>query len=341
MIDDAGFEALAHDVQVASLRDLAVEVATRDYGLHAPDCRLLQYENNAVFAVTSAGERFALRLSPPATARVALGSEMAWLTAIRRDTALRVPEPVTAADGTYVVETARGRGAPARFATLMRWVEGGRPEPKAVAALAPALGELTAMLHVHGGTFAVPAGFARSPWGVPRLRADGDAIISATRRGRLGDSLLQLVERAVARVERALDVMGTSPAVWGLIHGDLHADNLAVDASAIGIIDFDDAGWGHYLYDVATLLDAVRRRVLTTEPDYRAFRSAFLRSYAAVRSLPSSLDADLIVFRAVREIATLAFITGTTNAEVASWGPERTHEIATNLAAYLADASDL
>jgi Ser/Thr protein kinase RdoA (MazF antagonist) len=107
-------------VQVASLGDLAVEVATRCYGLHAPDRRLLQYENDAVFAVTCAGERFALRLSPAATVRTALGSEMAWLTALRRDAGLRVPEPVAAADSTLVVETTRGRVAPARFATLMR-----------------------------------------------------------------------------------------------------------------------------------------------------------------------------------------------------------------------------
>jgi Ser/Thr protein kinase RdoA (MazF antagonist) len=341
MTDDATFAALGHDVQVAALRGLAIDVAKRCYGLLALDCRLLQYENNAVFAVSCASERFALRLSPPATNRVALDSEMAWLAAIRRDTGLRVPTPVPATDGRFVVETAHGGIAPARPATLMRWVEGDRPTRDAVTALASSLGEIIAVLHVHGGSFAVPPDFARSRWGVFRLRADGDAIASAASRGRVSLSLAELVQHAIARLERALDAMGTGPAVWGLVHGDLHADNLVVDTSGIGIIDFDDAGWGHYLYDVATLLDAMRRRILPTASEYHAFRSAFLRAYGAARSLPASVNADLATFRAVREIATLAFITGTANAEVASWADQRSAEIAAGLRAYLAGTSDL
>jgi Ser/Thr protein kinase RdoA (MazF antagonist) len=341
VIDPTAFATLDHGTQVACLRDLAIDVVSRRYGLRDPDCDLLQYENNAVFAITCAGDRFALRLSPPGSPLAATLSEMMWLAAIRRDTGLRVPSPVATTDGALVATTAPTGAAPVRLATLMRWVPGVRPTRDTAVELAPALGAVAATLHEHGASFQAPHGFVREDGGLPRLRADARAIARAADNGRVAPSIAAFVERAVARVEPAVDRMGTLPDVWGLVHGDLHADNLVVDGNAVGVIDFDDAGWGHFLYDVATVLDAMRRRVLIADVEYQAFRAAFLRAYGAVRPLPPSLDDDLATFRAIREIATLAFIASTDNAEVASWGPGRSAEIEVGLAAFLAGRSDL
>jgi Ser/Thr protein kinase RdoA (MazF antagonist) len=335
MNDDAAFAALGHDEQAGRLGALAIATATARYGLRAARCELLQYEHNAVFAITS-GERYAVRIAPPTAALPALRAEMAWLAALRHDTALRVPEPVVASDGERVV-TATYPGVPGpRHVVVLRWIDGVRLEGEPLARLAAPLAEAVAVLHHHGERFQLPVG-ERPTWGVPRLLADG-AVIAAADRRRVGAGLAALVARAIAAARSALDAMGG--AGWGLIHGDLHLDNILVGAGGIAFIDFDDAGWGHALYDVATLLDAARRRGLAPGA-YRTFRADLLRAYGALRPLPSSLDADLATFRAVREIATLAFIAGTGNAEVAAWGDERTAEIERGLADYLRGRSDL
>lgn len=334
MIDDAAFAALGHDEQAGRLGALAIATAVAQYGLRPGRCELLQYEHNAVFAITS-GERFAVRVAPPAAALPALRAEMAWLAALRRDTGLRVPEPVNAS-GELVVTATHPSVPGARHVVILRWIDGVRLEGEPLARLAAPLAEAVAALHHHGGSFQLPAG-DRPTWGVPRLRADG-AVIAAADRRRVGAGLAALVARAVTAIEAALDAIGRTG--WGLIHGDLHLDNVLVGAGGIAFIDFDDAGWGHALYDLATLLDAARRRGLAPGA-YRAFRGDLLRAYGAMRPLPPTLDADLATFRAVREIATLAFIAGSGNAEVAAWGAERSAEIERGLTDYLRGRSDL
>ncbi|MCP3985444.1 MAG: phosphotransferase, partial [bacterium] len=63
-----------------------------------------------------------------------------------------------------------------------------------------------------------------------------------------------LIERTRDVVRRDLLAYGRPGARYGLIHADLVLENLLVDGSRIRIIDFDDAGEGWHLFDLATVL---------------------------------------------------------------------------------------
>jgi Ser/Thr protein kinase RdoA (MazF antagonist) len=62
-------------------------------------------------------------------------------------------------------------------------------------------------------------------------------------------------------------------------------------------IDFDDCGWGHFIYDLAVTLSEVS--VLRS---YAALREGLLTGYQQVRPLPAGLDVHLPAFLALREL---------------------------------------
>lgn len=72
--------------------------------------------------------------------------------------------------------------------------------------------------------------------------------------------------------------------------GDLltDIDLLAVDATPLfwhgepRAIDFDDSGFGYWVFDLAVALDACWE-----DPEFRHFRDALLHGYTEVRSLPA------------------------------------------------------
>src|SRR6187431_1778096 len=94
------FEALPRRTQIGLLRQLA-EVALAAYDLPTFRVTLIAHLFNTTFRVdTATGERYVLRINRAGTPSVeSVGSELAWLAALRRDTSLEVPSPVPTRDG--------------------------------------------------------------------------------------------------------------------------------------------------------------------------------------------------------------------------------------------------
>jgi Ser/Thr protein kinase RdoA (MazF antagonist) len=51
--------------------------------------------------------------------------------------------------------------------------------------------------------------------------------------------------------------MAPDPLVFGLIHADLRLANLMVDDQGLTAIDFDDCGFGWWVYDLASALSFI------------------------------------------------------------------------------------
>ena len=106
---------------------------------------------------------------------------------------------------------------------------------------------------------------------------------------------------------RALDVvwattteLATRPDATGLIHADLHYENFLFHDGVARAIDFDDCGWGFYLYDVAVTLWELEER-----EHYSQLRDAFLEEYGQHRPLPPNHDAHLRALFLLRRIQML------------------------------------
>ena len=79
--------------------------------------------------------------------------------------------------------------------------------------------------------------------------------------------------------------------VFGLIHADLIFANVLFHRGEVCAIDFDDCGFGYFLYDMAILLDRIEMR-----EDYPALRAALLDGYRQVRPLAGEHEAYLDLF---------------------------------------------
>jgi Ser/Thr protein kinase RdoA (MazF antagonist) len=99
------------------------------------------------------------------------------------------------------------------------------------------------------------------------------------------------------RVRRTEAALGDTPDTFGLLHGDLHQGNYLFRGAEVSAIDFDDCGWGHFIYDVAVTLSEVSALC-----HYPALREGLLAGYQRVRPLPAGLDRHLPAFLALREL---------------------------------------
>lgn len=98
---------------------------------------------------------------------------------------------------------------------------------------------------------------------------------------------------------------GRGAARGGLIHGDLHQENYLFAGAVPRVIDFDDCGWGFFLYDLAVTLFELEDR-----PAYERLRAALLQEHAALRPLPARTDAHLAAFAILRRMQMLMWVLG-------------------------------
>ncbi|MBI2944465.1 MAG: phosphotransferase, partial [Candidatus Wallbacteria bacterium] len=89
-----------------------------------------------------------------------------------------------------------------------------------------------------------------------------------------------------------------------LIHADLHFGNVVFSANRAAPIDFDDAGFGYLMYDVATSLIPY-----VESPRWPELRDSLLTGYADVRPLPEQQLAVLPEFLAARNLTMAVWLT--------------------------------
>ena len=114
------------------------------------------------------------------------------------------------------------------------------------------LGSIMARMHNHVEHWREPAGFTRHAWDIDGLTGDQPfwgrfwelPALSASQKDRM------IKVRDKLRAE--LTAMGTAPDRYGLIHADLVYENILTGKDGVRVIDFDDCGYGWYLFDLTT-----------------------------------------------------------------------------------------
>jgi Ser/Thr protein kinase RdoA (MazF antagonist) len=316
------WESLSLRAQLRRLRRLG-RTALSSFGVQDAGLTLLRHEANTTFRVETVAGRFLLRINRPNVhTHETIESEMAWLTALRRETDLGVPEPVRSRDGSFVV-VVEDAGVPVpHTCVLMRWLDGRFSDRRLTPAQLRRVGALEAHLHDHAESWAPPPGFQR-----PRVDTVTDAGKIASIAGSAAASFpgdhptrddaercLRLVEAlisadAAALVADALDPvrettrrLAQTPGSFGLIHGDLHYENFLFHDGAVRAIDFDDCGWGFHLYDLAVTLWELEER-----PRYCELRDALLDGYAERRPLPHDHTTHLQALFVLRRMQMLTW----------------------------------
>jgi Ser/Thr protein kinase RdoA (MazF antagonist) len=174
------------------------------------------------------------------------------------------------------------------------------------------VGELTARLHHHATHWERPAGFTRRRVDkLNPLRQEQDDYFDETVAAQAiqavaAVSTLQegtVVAAVIQKVWAVLQALVETPGTFGLIHADLHQRNYLFHNGRAGAIDFDDCGYGHWLYDLAVTLYC-----LNDHPDFAALREAFLTGYRRSRPLSTAQEEHLSTFMALRTLQDLLWV---------------------------------
>ncbi len=288
--------------------------ALKTYGLEDAELRFLGQRANVVFRVQSEEGRWALRICDPERDHSALMRELLWLVALARDTDLRVPEPVMTRSGDLFRSISIQGLSGFRACVLFRWVVGQFEDEPSVDQLR-SVGEFSARLHRHAETFRWPDELTDEIGPMDAI----DAMVSrSTLKTHYADDETRLLLDTLGPIQARLRSLGTGTSTYGVIHGDLHHANYLFDHDAVGAIDFECVRKGHYAYDVATVLNALRRR-----PDYEALQQAFVEGYSSIRKLPCALNVHLTALDMVRELSIVAWILAIPRLQLENWAQER------------------
>lgn len=195
---------------------------------------------------------------------------------------LSVPKPIPALDGAHY-KTYDGVTV-----SLLSWLNGTPwSQLSTTVEMYYQLGRELAKMHTLTDAWEMPAAFKRPTWDLAGDNPTWDRfwenpLLSQAQAEHLL-SFRELAENTLKRLE-PLDI--------GLIHADLVPDNVLTDGETLRLIDFDDSGFGHRLFDLAT----ITRRSRFIQSD-GLLAEAAIEGYAADRQ--TDRDA-LMLFEALR-----------------------------------------
>ena len=297
--------------------------ALRAYRI-GPDAQLtlLNISENATYRVDDpvTGSRTVLRVHRPGYhTRAAIDSELAWVSALRQDGAVRTPAVVPATDGSHIV--AGHSDGESRNAVMFAWVPGAEPPQDRLVEDFEELGAITARLHRHARGWARPAGFTRLTWDYQR------SIGPSGHWGRWQDGIgvgpaeLRQLSRLDSRLRQRLAAFGTGPDRFGLIHADMRLANLLVDDGTVSVIDFDDCGFGWYMYDLGSSVSFIEHY-----PQVPDMIDSWVNGYRSEEPLSEAEADELPTFVLLRRLLLVAWVGSHSDTELAaSLGSEFTH----------------
>ncbi len=293
----------------AAAIDRAVEGLLGRYDFsQAAAVSLLSQSENRVYLVRdpARAERYVVRVNsgrlgyhtPPAIA-----SELRWLMALRRDTDIVVPEVLAAKDGSLVQTFAASGLEQPRHAAVYSFLAGTEPPEDRLGPGFERLGEISARMHRHAQSWSPPADFARCSW-TPEVILDDRLNWGPWQAGYAVEGpVLALLTRLDETVRKRLAALPTDRGRFGLIHADLRLANLLVEGERTAIIDFDDCGFGWYLYDLATALSFLEAR-----PDAPELVDAWLSGYRQVADVPTAVEREIPSLVMLRRLQLIGWV---------------------------------
>jgi Ser/Thr protein kinase RdoA (MazF antagonist) len=165
------------------------------------------------------------------------------------------------------------------------------------------VGRLAARLHNQSSGWNAPAGFLRHAWDADGLAGERPFWGRFSDLAELTSSQRRLFVELRQSLWRDLAAFGQGADRYGLIHADLVPENILVDGDALQVIDFDDAGYGWHLFEIATSLYFIRRDAI-----YEEARDAVIDGYRQHRALSDEHLALLPMFLAARGTTYLGWV---------------------------------
>jgi len=298
------YYSLTYRGRIRRLREMAIR-ALKHYGLPDPVVRVITIETNGIFRVDSTGRKYILRIVDPWCCHddSELRAEIAWLRALASETNLGVPEPVAAADGSYMVKVDVDGVPESRWCQLFKWVPGSDLGERLNPSNMELYGELAAGLHKHSKNFKLPEGCRLRvmdrvfPWSCEGFSCREPVVLFDHVNCKYMPSGGEIFQKAVKGVKETIDALYTSSSRPRVIHNDLHIWNVKVCRGKIYALDFEDLVLGHPVQDLATTLFHFDGR-----EEYEELAAVFRIGYERVLEWPEQYPGQIDVLKAGRDL---------------------------------------
>ena len=227
-------------------------------------------------------------------------SELVWLNAMH-DTGLRVPQPIPFGRELVQMVLVEGEAEPRRM-VLFRWTHG-RFLSKIGPDTAAEYGRVLGHLHSFVVGWEPPSEFDRACLDVDGLIGANPVMGGSF--DLLSDSALPSFESAQTEIIRRTEGLGHGKEVFNLIHADLHYRNIVFTPSGAVPIDFDDAGFGYFMFDLAVSISSFNHLKLGPDPAQR-----LIEEYRQYFETPDHYFELLDTFRALRTMCITLWVLG-------------------------------
>ena len=268
------------------LRKIA-EKTLESYGLQHLRPEFIAYTGNGLYRIkVESGERipagrYSLRIHQPNYMKPAyIASELEWLDALTAS-GISVPRPVRNLNDEWVTMTDLGYDVPqARNCSLIGWMDGRLLEKGVKTKHFRSLGRVIGLLHNHARSWKVPRGFSRPHWDYEGLFGDGHGygVPAEEAHAAIPKRHQVAFNKALDIVRDAIDQMSKGKKYYGLIHADIGLGaNVVFHRGEARPFDFDDCGFGYWLFDLGVLLS---QYMMDQQDTSNIMRTALLDGYA-------------------------------------------------------------
>jgi Ser/Thr protein kinase RdoA (MazF antagonist) len=281
--------------------------ALEQYDLNIGRVRLVTNDMNGIFRVdTVDGQKYILKVTDPSGCHglEEVRSEMMWLAALRRDTTLGVPQPLTTREG-QLATTVEVSGVPEpRHCIIFTWVPGADLADRLTPENMRRFGAFAALLHEHAKTFQPPDGFRVRTLAKIFYYANPDfpfvepfVLFDEAHRDLFPADRLEIYRRAVDLIQDAHNRLYVDPRGLRVVHNDLHPWNVKVYRGKVYALDFEDLAWGYPVQDIATTF-----YYLQGEEQEDELCAAFREGYTRHSEWPEQYPGQIETFIASRAL---------------------------------------
>lgn len=268
--------------------------------------RLINVSENVTYLVENgAGFKAVLRVHREKyhTYR-AIECELEWLRALRKEAVVSTPAVYVGKNGKAIQTGHKEELAAPRHMVLFYFVEGEAPDETGdMTTNFEDLGKTAARCHEHVLTWRKPKQFERMTWDTDTVFGDSPTWGKWRDAPEVTTDVSNVLEEVESTVCRRLAAFGQSPDRFNLIHADMRLANILMDEGRTHLIDFDDCGWGWFLYDFAAAISFIE-----DDPRIPSLKEAWVRGYRSVRKLSDAEEAEIDTFVMLRRLALLAWI---------------------------------
>lgn len=234
----------------------------------------------------------------------AVECELDWINALRQNNVIPPHRPINGRNGHAIQTASTPALSDPRMLVLFEHIDGTTPsETTDLSDGFNQLGQIAARCHNHVLSWEKPVPFERLTWDTPAVFGPTPTWGNWRDAPNVDPHIRTVLEQVEAKVITRLIAYGKAPTRYNLIHADMRLANLLVTPQATHLIDFDDCGFGWFMYDFAAAISFIE-----DDPRIPALKAAWLAGYRHIRPLPQEDEAEIDTMIMLRRMALLAWI---------------------------------